>query len=156
LLLCPLLSLPAGLLCSPSHCLLQIQLLQEKKRSSHTEGAVWRPATTEFFEKRWDARRTCRGYYCCCCNPWVLLLCSWRDALDPSSPERAGVWVGMGIKQSIFLRGGENPNNTWESVSKLLKQTQTQKKTHTSTNTSAMEITHAKSKTFQLPKYMIA
>lgn len=105
----------------------------KKKRSSHTEGAVWHPATTEFFEKRWDPRRTCRGCCCCCCNPWVLLLCSWRDALDPSSPERGEFgWDG---DQTQYSFGGQNPNNTWDSVSKLLKQTQTRKKhTHLQTH----------------------
>ncbi len=53
-----------------------------------------------------------------------------------------GESLGGDGDQTQYFLGGQNPNNTWDSVSKLLK------KTHTSTNTSALEITHAKSKAF--------
>jgi len=36
--------------------------------------------------------------------------------------------LGWDGDQTQYFWGGQNPNNTWDSVSKLLKQTQTQKK----------------------------
>jgi hypothetical protein len=60
--------------------------------------------------------------------------------------QRRGVWVRMGIKHSTFL-GGKIPITIGTLLASYSNK-QKLKKTHTSTNTSALEITHAKSKPF--------